>query len=921
MEGTRRRGGAAVAAASAVALLACSLAGCRAEGTRLEKPRCEYRVDPLGVDVEAPRLSWILSSGRSGARQTAYEVLAASTPEKLGAGVGDLWTTGRVPSDRTAQIEYAGRPLRSRERVHWKARAFDERGEPTPWSAPASFTMGLLAPLDWTARWIGAPPSAAPAPDPYVTVLLRREFTVEKPLRRALCFVSGLGQYELELDGEKVGEEWLAPGWTQYAKSVLYDVHEWSEPRELAERLAPGRHCLALRLGNGMYHMAGDTRGSQQLNSLGRPCAILQLELEAAEEEDARGAAGAAATPAVATIESDESWRVAPGPTSYSGVFGGEDWDARLDPVGWSRVGFDDSGWVGATVVKGPGGTLRGVTHAAPPLLEMESRAPVRVTSPKPGVRLFDLGQNAPYVPKVVVAGPAGATVKVWPAEILKPDGTIDQATMRPGKHASYTLRGDGRGGASTREAPETWWPRFWYCGSRFWQAEATDAAGAPIDVGELLLEFRGLRVHSSSPEVGSFECSDPLFNAVERIIVAAMRANMASVLTDCPHREKAGWLEQDHLMGPGLLYCFDVAALLDKTVHDVADTQRADGMVATMAPEYFFYEKGFRDSVEWGAACVFVPDLLRTWLGDERVVRESAGTMRRWVDYLSTQAKDGILSSGLGDWDGNGADPRTPVGVTDTAWWYASARTTAALLRSIGDGEAAAAMDELAARVRADFRMAFVDLATGKVDGGSQSSQATALDLGLIDPGEEGEQAFALLLADLEKQGFAVSCGEVGHLSLLRTLAAHGRSDLIWRLHHQSERPGYGFQVARGATTLTETWNASPISHDHFMLGHILEWFHGQVAGIRPDPAAPGFRHFFVQPTPVGDLAWARASYDSIAGLVESSWRRVGERFELDVTIPANTSATIRWPEGFALPRGASSREIELASGRHRLR
>ena len=736
----------------------------------------------------------------------------------------------------------------------------------------------------WTAA---ALTDGAGNPSEFVTVLLRKDFSVHATVLRALAFVSGLGQYELSLNGAKVGDWWITPAWTQYQKTVVYDTYD------VTALLQPGANALGLRLGNGMYHMEGDTRGAQQLRSLGRPKGIVQVRIDYVDGTSD-------------TLASDGSWKVAPGPTTYSGVFGGEDYDARQEQPGWDAPGFDESRWQPALEVPAPSGKLAGLSKSAPPLVLSQTRTPVQVTRPRPGVQVLDLGQNAPYIPRIAVRGERGTTIRLWPAEILAADGTVDQTTMRPGKHVSYTCRGGDR---------ETWWPRFWYVGSRYWQAEAFSPSGAPLPVEEVLEEFTGLLVHSSSTPVGSFECSDELFNRIRDLVVWAMRSNLASVVSDCPHREKSGWLEQIHLNCAGLAYSFDMAALFRKTVEDCADAQQADGMVPTMAPEYFIYDAGFRDSVEWGGAYVLVPRLMHQWYGDESLVGRHYAGMRRYLDYLGTRAQEHVLATGLGDWNGYGTDERTPVALTDTAYYYLLARTLCDFALALERPADSAQLGALAEEIRAAFNRAFLDPATGQYATGSQSCQATALDLGLV-PQAQQVAAFERLLEDVRAQDYAVSCGEVGHPSLLRVLADGGRSDLVYRIHHQSERPGYGWQLARGATTLTEAWDASPISHNHFMLGHILEWFYADLAGLRPDPRTPGFQRFVVRPRPLEPITWARASYHSIRGPIAVAWRRSEGSFTLEVSVPPNTSAEIHVPAADAAAVSEGGRPAREAPG-----
>ena len=827
---------------------------------------CESAVNPMNVDIRRPQLSWIVSSDEDGQRQTAYQVLVATSPAKLADDNGDLWDSGRVRSANTLNILYSGHSLASTERVFWKLRIWGAYGNATAWSSVNSWTMGLLSQEDWNAHWIGASPT--PNMRPSATVYLRSQFQTRRALRRATCFVSGLGQYEMWINGKRVGSDWLTPSWTQYAKTVVADSYD------MTSLVRIGTNSIAIHLGNGMYDMSGDSRGGQQQNSLGPKKAICQILLEFNDGSRQK-------------ILSDDTWKWSPSPESYSGVFGGEDWDNRLEENGWKLPNFDDRAWRHVAVLNGPGGVLKGLTHAAPPLRLIETRNPVRITIPKKNVLVFDLGQNSPYVPRILVHGPTGTTVKLLPAELLNRDGTVDQETMRAGKYASYILSGNGI---------ESWHPSFWYVGSQFWQVEAFNSDGKSIDPHSVLISVEGLMVHAAIRPAGAFSCSNTLFNKIHDLIWWATCSNFASVISDCPHREKSGWLEEDHLMGRGLMYAFDMTTMFRKIVEDMRDTQQKDGMVPTMAPEYFHYDGGFRDSVEWGGAYLLVPEMVRDWYGNQELIEDHYSTMKRYVDYLGSRTKDFILSNGLGDWNGYGNDPRTPVGITDTAYYYKLVDTLRTFAAGSGKAEDVKRYAQLASQIKRSFYQTYFDPATGKVGEGSQSAQATALDLGLIDPEDEAK-AFSQLLSDVKEQNYTVSCGEVGHPSLLRVLTRFGHADLVSRIHLQTERPGYGYQLKKGLTTLAESWDARPISYNHFMLGHIMEWFYGELVGIQPDLTGSAFSKSIIKPRLVPEVEWAKGSYDSVRGRISCSWHLTGKSFHMEVEIPANTTATVWVP------------------------
>ncbi len=996
--------------------------------------RCDSAENPLGIDSSPPRLSWQLRGEARGARQVAWQVRVASSREALAAGHADLWDSGRRAGDDQLHVPYAGRALRSSEQVFWQVLVWDEANRPGAWSEPASWTMGVLAPEEWQARWITDPAllrwertkvgyrslpaadeketkwvsvdlgsshrltavrlhpmrqvieemqgfplrfviEAAARPDfagatviadfsgrnyainrrataqtfaapgggvdarfvrlrtsqlkrdgavHYLalsqleviaggrnvaagcpvqsqdsredarwgraaltdglvgpganpresdTLLVRREFRVRPGLRRALVHACGLGHFELRLNGRRVGEDLLAPGWTAYDQTALYDTHDVT-----ALVRAGGPNAIGLVLAGGFYN-ARAVRYAKLEGLFRAMTAIGQVRLEYADGT-------------VEIVGTDEHWKVAPGPTTFANVFGGEDFDARRVPAGWDGPGFDDSRWAPAVTTAGPGGTLRGASHAAPPLRAFDVLRPIAVKPRRAGVSVYDLGQNASLMPRLRVRGPAGAVVRLIPAELLAADGSLDRRSVGGGAGDSwwqYTLRGGGE--------TESWFPQFFYHGSRYLQAELTAGEGGALPVIESL---EGVVVHTSSPTVGEFACSSELFNRVRTLIRWAQRSNLVSLITDCPHREKLGWLEQYHLNGPALRYEFDLARLYTKTFGDMAASQLPNGLVPDIAPEYVIFTSGFRDSPEWGSALILAAWQHLEWTGDDTPLRRYYDGMKRYAAYLGTKAEGDILDHGLGDWYDLGPKPPgraqlTPIALTATAIYAEDLRCLAAIARRLEKSDDAAQFAAAAERVRGAFNRKFFDPAPGSYATGSQCANAMPLVFGLVAPAQR-DRVVAALVRDVETRG--LTAGDVGYRYLLRALGDAGRSDVIFAMNHQSEKPGYGYQLARGATSLTEAWDARPTSsHNHFMLGQIMEWFYRDLAGIGTDPAAPGFKHVIVRAQPVGDLTWARAAHDSPRGRIVAAWKREGDRFTLEVTLPPGSTATVHVP------------------------
>jgi len=888
-----------------------------AQAAAVTNLRCEYRENPLGIDVVKPRLSWKIevrdqrsevrdqnaeralansekpgealtgmAKGNTevrGQRQSAYQILVASSEALLKNDKGDLWDSGKVVSEQSVLVEYIGKPLESWKQCHWKVRVwtltsdlpsampvraspgFSELASALPafrpqtsssWSQPAAWTMGLLKPEDWQAKWIGA------AANTHESLLLRRDFPVKSGLRRAVVAVSGLGHYELTLNGKKVSEDVLTPGWTKYNKTCLYDMYD------VTQSLRPGNNAMGLFLGNGMYNVKGG-RYAKFTGSFGPQKAIAQLRLEF---EDGTSE----------TLVTDDQWRVHSGPVTFTCVYGGEDYDARLCQPGWDQAGFSDAKWEPAVVTQGPGGAMKGLSCAAPPVRCFDTFKPVKTTVLRPGVTVYDFGQNAAQMPRITVSGPREASVKLSPAEIVGQNNEIGQASVGGNISCSYWLDGSGR---------ETWSPRFFYCGYRYLQVECVAAPqGGALPVVEAL-ESRV--VHTSSTPIGGFSTSNELINRIYQMIRWAQRSNMVSVMTDCPHREKLGWLEQTHLNGPALRYNYDLNAFFSKLMNDMADSQLDNGMVPDIAPEFTVFGGGFRDSPEWGSAFPQVAWHQYQFAGDIELLRRYYDGMARYVAYLEKKAGGGhILSDGLGDWR---QLENTPNAVSATTIFYDDARILAKMAGLLGKAEDAARYGKLAAEIRDAFNKQFFNAAAKQYATGTQTANAIPLDMGMV-PEENRAEVLGSLVKRLQADG--LKAGEIGFPYLLRALANGGRSDVIFAMINQTDKPGYGFQLNYGATSLPEDWDYQPgSSQNHFMLGHINEWFYHDLAGIQCDPAAVGFKKIIIKPVPVGDLTWVKAHYDSLYGRIASNWQRDGDKLTMDVTIPVNTTATICVP------------------------
>jgi beta-glucosidase-like glycosyl hydrolase len=851
----------------------------------VEHLRCEYREDPMGIESVQPRLSWWLRSDVRGQRQTAYQVLVASSPDVLARGEGDLWDSGRVASEQSVLVPYQGKPLAAMQQVWWKVRAWSAKpgdGQPSAWSEPATWTMGLPRSQDWRAKWItfdtGKDTEARDSSDAGQIVgkdgkpipplpLLRKAFQVDKAVRRGVVCVCGLGQYELAVNGNKVGDHVVDPGWTNYHKRCLYAMYD------VTASLRPGENVLGVMLGNGMYNVLGG-RYTKFLGSFGLPELILQLRIDFTDGTSA-------------TIVSDETWKGAAGPIRFSCTYGGEDFDARDERRGWDAPGFDDKDWTPASVMNGPGGRLE--AQSQPPVKVMQELKTVRVAEPQPGVFVYDLGQNFSGWPTLRVRGPAGARVKLIPGELLDAKGLVTQRSSGGPVSFTYMLKGMGE---------ETWHPRFSYYGFRYVQAERLPAA-RQTELPEVL-SVGGQFIHSSAATVGTFECSNPLVNRIHILIDMAILSNLQSVLTDCPHREKLGWLEVSHLLGCATMFNYDVPNFYAKICQDMADAQTAEGLVPDIAPEYVVFTDGFRDSPEWGSAAVIDPWLVYQMYGDASLLEKHYDMMARYVAYLGSKAKDHIVSHGLGDWYDIGPKPPgvsqlTSLGVTATAIYYQDVKIIEEAARILGRQGDTKKYGDLAAGIRDAFNEAFFHPETASYDRNSQTANAMPLVLDLV-PQEKGSAVAETLARGIRENGNRVTAGDVGFHYVVAALTESGRDDVLYDMVTQDAGPGYAYQLKKGATTLTEAWDTNPASsQNHCMLGHAEEWFYRGLGGIRP--AAPGFREIMIKPAVVRDLASAQAAYESVRGKIRCAWQREDGRLKMEVEVPVGAEAIVYVP------------------------
>jgi len=702
--------------------------------------------------------------------------------------------------------------------------------------------------------------------------LFRKTFEVNKTIEKATINISGLGHYELYINGNKVGDRFLSPGWSYYEKRSLYNTFD------ITELLKKGGNALGAIVGNGFYNVNNE-RYRKLVIAYGYPKLIFNITVTYSDGT-------------IKNIISDASCKVSPSPITYSSIFGGEDYDARLEQSGWSEAGFDDSKWKTPVLLGDSNAEL--VPEKDYPLKVMQEFDVQKISKSKTGKTIYDFGQNASGIISLKVQGNKGAQIRIRPDELINEEGDVTQKSGGGPYEFNYTLKGEG---------VEEWQPRFTYYGFRYAEIEIIEPKGAKEKTE--VLELKMLHTRNSSPTVGSFTCSETLFNQIFELINWGIKSNMASVATDCPHREKLGWLEQTYLIGPSMHYNFDIQKLYSKIVDDMIDSQLEDGLVPDIAPEYVAFTKGFRDSPEWGSASVIIPWQLYKWYGDEEVLKKAYPMMKRYVDYLQTKSQANILSHGLGDWfdlgpNEPGEAQLTPKSVTATSIYYYDLQIVTKIADMMNYKNDLKKYKTLSDEVKKSFLQKFYNPSTGVISTGSQTTYAMSLYTGLV-PKSDKEMVFNNLVKSIKNNNYALTSGDIGYHFLVRVLSENGRSDILYKMNNRSDRPGYGYQLKMGATSLTESWAALPyVSNNHMMLGHLMEWFYTGLGGIYQEENSTAYSEIIIAPKPVGDIKWVKCSFNSPKGIISSKWKIEGNTFKLNIEIPENTVAKIIIPENY---------------------
>lgn len=878
------------------------------------KLRCEYRANPLGIDVTTPRFSWQMQTNRRGARQTAYRILVAGTQEQLRENAADLWDTGKVESDQSAHIVYDGTQLESRQRAYWKVWVWDETGSMSE-SDIAWFEMGLLNPDDWQAQWIGTPfaggaRSTIPVPH------FRKAFDVPAAIVSARLYITALGVFECSINGQVVGQDVFAPGWTDYHQRVQYLTYD------VTALLRRGVNAIGAILGDGWA--AGYIGWLDRQNYVDRPQLLAQLEIMLSDGS-------------TYTVQTDHTWTWQFGPITHSDFLMGEAYDARRELPCWNTPEANTSDWLPVQTFSHP--DLSVVALNGPTVRRIQELVPVTEPVDRSGMGrkrfVFDLGQNMVGRVRFRGTAPAGTTVILRYAEVLNPDGSLYTANLRAA-HATdyYTFKGEGT---------EVWESRFTFHGFRYVEIE-----GYPGQVSRDTLT--GIVLHSDMDRTGSFECSNPLLNQLQSNILWGQKGNFIDIPTDCPQRdERLGWTGDIQVFVRTAAFNMDIAGFMTKWARDVADAQNPDGSIPAVVP--YATDVPTDGGPAWSDAVIICPWTIYLCYGDKRILEQNYPTMSRFMDFVIETSPGYIRCApdyegwpGFGDWLSINAN--TPRDLIGTAFLAYDAILMAQIAEALNMPDAAARYRQLFEDTKAAFANRYLVgselpvVAVTPSEARRQADEADSLSQGSlprVDYGEVTSEVFntdlftptqtayvlALhfdllpedlrplavdeLVADIERRDMHLSTGFVGSPYLNHVLSQHGRLDTAYALLNQKNWPSWLYAVTQGATTIWERWDGwteengfqtpDMNSFNHYAYGAIGAWLYNTVAGINPDPAQPGYKHIILKPQPGGGLDFARATLQTPYGEVVSDWKFAGGEFTYDVVIPPNTSATVHLP------------------------
>lgn len=833
---------------------------------------CEYQQNPVGIDKLHPQLSWKLPDIRRGMMQSAYEILVASSLANLENNNGDLWSSGKISSSQSSFIMYAGKAMQSKQKYFWKVKYWDNEGAESAFSTPSSWEMALLDNSDWKAKWITRN-ETSDKEDSLQSIIVRKEFNLDNSIKKARLYVTGLGNYIFYINGEKVGNDILTPGWTDYTKRLQYQVYD------ITEMLNEGENAAGAMLGNAWWSGGlgwGKDPNSRKRYSFGPMKLLAQLEVE-----DESGN--------IHIIATDDSWKWSESPITFNNLYDGVHYDARLEQNGWKKTGFDESSWKN-TAFPTPETSML-VAQQGPPLRLETVLIAQSITKVPNGNYVFDFGQNMVGWGKLTVSGEAGIEIKLKFSELLHDDGTVAQENLRSALGTDiYTLKGGGT---------EVWEPDFTYSGFRYVEIEGFP--GVPTKDA-----LTGIVFYSSAPWIGKFESSNKLMNTIIKNTTWGQRGNMHSVPTDCPQRdERLGWMGDAQTFSPTSYYNMDMTQFYEKWMHDITDCQDPSGYVYDVNPAIVV---GGPSKPGWGDAVIIVPWVAYKFSGNARILGENYDGMKAWVEFMRKHAKDNIYIwsnpdstfFGYADWIAPVKSPQKPI---SASYLFYSSKLLSEIAAVLGKTKDAKEYANLSEDVAAAYQHKYFDVESQNYEGATQTANLLPLAFG-ITPDALKAKVFENVLDAVAKKDGHPSTGFLGTQFILPILSDNGNHDKAYEMINLKTYPSWGYMIEKGATTMWELWNSDTErpegmnSRNHYALGGIGEWIFGYLAGIKPDIENPGYKRSLIAPMPIGDLTWVKASQKTSYGDLSVDWKIEGNSLIINVVIPPNTTSIVKVPK-----------------------